>query len=181
MNKLKLIIVSMLVLFACKPAPIDFMVRPDTRQMYGIAFNTPIRNQIIQLFSDSMPNETGFCAKVQIVQDSLFREGLLITEIIQAKQDSANPVGIHYTPKKLIKIAGKKYTKGIGCEDIPFLIGFGHDHPTTRPTWPCTASDNDAQFLAGDIRYLFILSFCQDGRFEVLWQDGRRQYGLWRF
>ena len=160
----------------------EMMVRPDTRLIAGVTFDSAITEKMIHIFRDSMPNETGVCGEGKLIQDEKTkRKLLLITDFLVAKQDSAIPIGIAYTPKHLKEINGKKYTLGMGCEGIPFVIGYGHDHPITLTSWPCTASDNDALFLAGDLKFLFLLTVCPDGRFETLWQDGRRQYGLWKY
>lgn len=169
-------LVGILLLTACAHPKVSTMPRPDTRGLAGVIFSYPVGDRIIQLFFDSLPNENGFCAIGETIKDVNGQEGLLVTDIFVTRQDSASPVGIFFTPKNL----HKAYTEGLGCEGIPFLIGFGHDHPTMSPGWSCTGSDNDALFLAGDKRFLFLLTFCLDGRFETLWQDGRRQAGWWK-
>lgn len=136
---------------------------------------------MVKIFNDSLPNETGVCGSGHVITDSLGRKGLRITAFAVARQDSATPIRINYTAKDTVKINGKNYTKAIGCEGINFIIGYGHDHPTIHTNWSCTGSDNDALFLAGDTEFLFLITLCLDGRFEVLWQDGRRQAGWWRY
>lgn len=134
-----------------------------------------------KIFIDSLPKETGVCGRGSVVTDNTGRSKLRVTSFSVARQDSASPIRISYTPRDTVKIDGKNYTKATGCEGINFIIGYGHDHPIIQPSWACTASDNDALFLAGDTQFLFLITLCLDGRFEVLWQDGRRQSGWWRY
>lgn len=177
---MKYLLAGVLLLTACAgPIPNEMMIRPDSRRVSYLNFPASVTEQIIGIFADSLPKETGICAVGHIEKDEEGNLFLRITDISVAKQDSSTRVSVMYHLSDSLKFSGKRYSLGTGCTGIAFLVGYGHDHPPIPSTWVCTASDQDALFLAQDLRFLFLMTVCLDGRFEVLWQDGRRQDMRW--
>ena len=135
----------------------------DTRDIEGVTFDSAFTRKAVAYFVEAMPNEQALCLTGEVRSDT---DGTYVEliDMVPAKESTATKYSVHF------------YQGGdwAGCARMIGLIAFMHDHPYTPPNAPCDHSDNDALLLAGDPRVLLSMIFCQDGRGEVLMQDGRR-------
>lgn len=174
----QLLLILVFTIGCAHRVPKEWMVRPDTREMDYIVFTDTAAYKMLKIFKDSLPKEAGLCSSGQEFLDDSSRTYIKINDVVISQQDSSSPHGVWYHPK-LYKEFGKQYTKGLGCEGKGSLVGYLHSHVVMEPGWWCTASEQDALFLAYDLSYLFLMTLCLDGRMEVLWQDGRRHPLRW--
>jgi hypothetical protein len=153
-----------------RPQPLVPLVpRPDTRRITSFEMDSTLVRRSAEQFVAALPNEASLCLDGQLGPRP-DRPGYLhvaLTGIRPAAADSADQFHVYLVraPKS-------------GCAPGQ-LVALAHDHTTTGSLEQCEHSDPDAFVLFEDIRVLFSLVFCSEGRGEVLFQDGRRGTFVW--
>lgn len=162
-------VLGVLALLACNGFNghrLTYRTVPDTRSIISITLDATIVNKVVELFEEALPNERALCL-YGIVTDSTNGTYIKTTAVTPALDSAADKYNVWFYSDLGQQVYG-------GCIKSKTLIGLLHDHPYTSPMAQCTHSDSDALLLSGDRRTLFSMIFCQDGRGEILWQDGRR-------
>lgn len=158
-------------IFGCAPAQlVPGTIRPDTRALSGILFDTAVVRAVVQRLRAAYPKEAAVCLYGEILDTAIAGEPRRIVHVAAMQpsaEDSANEMHVWF-PRGRVG----------GCDDDG-LVGVAHSHPLAVGARPCTHSDPDANVLFLKPRALFSMLFCGDGRGEIFYQDGRRSAELW--
>lgn len=160
------------VLAGCAPARplVPLVPRPDTRRIAGFVFDTAAMHATLDILRAAFPREASVCLYGELRDTTIALAPLTVVRIRAARQaaaDSASEVAVWLTREPRSGCAGAQ------------LIGHAHSHPGA--VWPivCMQSPDDAGVIFADLRLLFSISFCADGRRETMYQDGRRYLDRW--
>ncbi len=156
----------------CAPRSLVPLVpRPDTRRIVSFNIDSALAGVIVELLQAGLPNEQAVCLAGSL-RPRHEAPAFLHVEITGARAAEADSVARYrvFLPA----------TPRSGCAGrLERIVAHLHDHLEVPPERACTHSDPDALVLFSDVRLLFSLVFCQDGRGEILFQDGRRGEFRW--
>ena len=158
---------------ACAPpqALVPLVPRPDTRRIVSFNIDSSVARVILEQLAASLPNEQAMCLAGRLErrhEAPAFRH-VEVESARAAQADSVDEYHVYLPARPTSGCAGR------GTQIVAHL----HDHTEVPPDLRCTHSDPDVMMLFNDVRLLFSLVFCQDGRGEVLFQDGRRGEFRW--
>ena len=139
----------------------------DTRALTGFSFDSNFTRAVLNELEKTWPVENAVCVYGKAIVDS-FGPHIEFTGISPAAIAQADEYNI-WTADSL----------KAGCAPRADLVGWLHGHTQMMPYEVCSHSDTDAKHLTYQRDWLLSIVFCDDGRGEVLWQDGRRQWFEW--
>lgn len=151
---------------------VPMTLRPDTRKISFVRFDSVAMRQTMQILQAALPNESSVCYTGELY-DSTYQavDGPHLAKVIwlhsarEAVQDSATQYAVYYSRPL------------VGCQTG--VIAIGHSHPYSGGGL-CSHSPPDANVLFRAPSILLSFVWCGDGRVEILYQDGRRYESRWR-
>lgn len=153
-------------------ARLPLTLRPDTRPVEFVRFDSAAMRQTMMILHAALPNETSVCYFGSLYDSTVVRDSVPHrTKVLhlqwarESVSDSADEFHVYYSQPRA------------GCPTS--VIAIGHSHPYAGAGL-CTHSPDDANVLFLAPRVLISLVWCGDGRVEMLYQDGRRYESRWR-